>query len=679
MAPSNNNNVHSDEIKETSYDTALEKDMSSSTSNQTNMPSNIEKQHFISSVSLPFNKVNEAPKLSKAMSENFETNHAFLSYNNDTTLINNNTNTNTNSNEDNDRKQNIMIDFTRDSMKSQDINENHDTNHVTYIPNDGGKIIIDKRHSVNMTIHSTPYTPTSCTSASIHNHRRPSQIDRKLTFESIQSSILFKASAHRSQIFPISDTNERFDDTLHDTEKSINSTALNSNETNKTLSTSTDSSDTMDSSINDIFNDSYSVMQSLLHSNQSNTIVNDISMGHRIDKDNTNFNIVQKMLIGIKVSCEKIDDDMNSFRRKKNDIDKYIFDENGQLIDKQNDRNFSNNINNSNNNSNYKKIIKNNDKYILNNNKRKYSFKFKDYFGYKFSQLRQFYNINEKEYIDSLTSQRLLNELNSPGKSGSFFYFSKDYKYIIKTIHHSEHLHLRKYLKQYINHMLINRESLICQYYGLYRIKLPTSFSKRTNIINRRIYLVVMNNVFPPRININTIFDLKGSLTGRFTMIHDGDFNNGNNDKSQIVKKDLNWLNENGRIIFKDKIEMQKFLKQLRKDTEILVKTNTMDYSLLIGIYNLNDEDSLKQLEYTMKVDDKCQTYYIIKNDDVIYFLGIIDCLTNYSIAKKLETIWRSISNKFDEISAIPPRQYGDRFYNFISQSVILKESGKQY
>jgi 1-phosphatidylinositol-4-phosphate 5-kinase len=50
-----------------------------------------------------------------------------------------------------------------------------------------------------------------------------------------------------------------------------------------------------------------------------------------------------------------------------------------------------------------------------------------------------------------LTSKYILSELGSPGKSGSFFYFSQDYRFIIKTIHHAEHKFMRKILKDYFN------------------------------------------------------------------------------------------------------------------------------------------------------------------------------------------------------------------------------------
>ena len=53
------------------------------------------------------------------------------------------------------------------------------------------------------------------------------------------------------------------------------------------------------------------------------------------------------------------------------------------------------------------------------------------------------------DYLLSLTAKYILSELGSPGKSGSFFYFSRDYRFIIKTIHASEHKFLRHILREY--------------------------------------------------------------------------------------------------------------------------------------------------------------------------------------------------------------------------------------
>src|ERR1700722_7126818 len=82
----------------------------------------------------------------------------------------------------------------------------------------------------------------------------------------------------------------------------------------------------------------------------------------------------------------------------------------------------------------------------------KYDFKFKDYAPWVFRALREdAFQLDPADYLVSLTEKYILSELGSPGKSGSFFYFSRDYRFIIKTIHHSEHKFLRKILREYYN------------------------------------------------------------------------------------------------------------------------------------------------------------------------------------------------------------------------------------
>lgn len=79
----------------------------------------------------------------------------------------------------------------------------------------------------------------------------------------------------------------------------------------------------------------------------------------------------------------------------------------------------------------------------------RHDFKFKDYAPWVFRHLREIFHIETADYLISLTSHILLSELGSPGKSGSFFYFSRDYRFVIKTLHHAEHKYLRKILRQY--------------------------------------------------------------------------------------------------------------------------------------------------------------------------------------------------------------------------------------
>jgi len=384
-----------------------------------------------------------------------------------------------------------------------------------------------------------------------------------------------------------------------------------------------------------------------------------------------------------------------------------------------------------------------------------YAFKFKDYSPEVFRELRSMFGLDPADYLVSLTSKYILSELNSPGKSGSFFYYSRDYKYIIKTIHHSEHIHLRKHLKEYYDHIKKNPNTLICQFYGLHRVKMPISFQNK--IKHRKIYFIVMNNLFPPHLDIHRTYDLKGSTWGRRTIIDQKQFQQNDNTYRPVLK-DLNWLDLKETIKF-GPLKKTKFLNQLQNDIVLLTKLNIMDYSLLIGIHDLNKdelisdnedeyEDNNEEEEIQVAVDAIIQTHNniephhdnvsnispldgsaasdginlneILKRHDVeqsvkkrpirgyevstvvshffkdyeggirssdtfnqdgqyIYYIGLIDCLTNYSIVKKLETFWRSLNHNRKLVSAIPSKDYGERLYEFVENSLETKTSFEPY
>lgn len=180
----------------------------------------------------------------------------------------------------------------------------------------------------------------------------------------------------------------------------------------------------------------------------------------------------------------------------------------------------------------------------------------------------------------SLTSKYILSELGSPGKSGSFFYFSRDYKYIIKTIHHAEHKFLRKILKDYYHHVENNPNTLLSQFYGLHRVKIP---------YGRKIHFVVMNNLFPPHRDIHQTFDLKGSTVGRDFREEDLEEN------PRATLKDLNWLRRNLHLEFGPE-KKRMFIEQMERDVVLLQKLKIMDYSMLVGIHDLErgNQDNLR-------------------------------------------------------------------------------------
>jgi 1-phosphatidylinositol-4-phosphate 5-kinase len=217
----------------------------------------------------------------------------------------------------------------------------------------------------------------------------------------------------------------------------------------------------------------------------------------------------------------------------------------------------------------------------------RYDFKFKDYAPWVFRELREeHFHIDPADYLLSLTSKYILSELGSPGKSGSFFYFSRDYRFIIKTIHYTEHKFLRSVLKQYHQHIMDNPHTLISRFYGLHRVKLPRG---------RKIHFLIMNNLFPPHKDIHETYDLKGSTVGRLYPEEKAADNPG------AVLKDINWI-ERDRTIELGPYKRALLVEQLRRDVEFLRSIGVMDYSLLIGLHNLHrgNKDNLRST--TLKV-----------------------------------------------------------------------------
>ena len=352
-----------------------------------------------------------------------------------------------------------------------------------------------------------------------------------------------------------------------------------------------------------------------------------------------------------------------------------------------------------------------------------------------FRHLRQIFRIDPADYLMSLTSKYILSELGSPGKSGSFFYFSRDYKYIIKTIHHAEHVFLRKILRQYYEHVNKNRNTLLSQFYGLHRVKIP---------YGRKIHFVVMNNLFPPHRDIHRTFDLKGSTIGR-------DFKEEDVEKRpRATLKDLNWRRRNQHLELGPQ-KKQAFIDQMKRDVGLLERLNIMDYSLLVGIHDMErgNEENLRdktlkvfqpggdavnhnppgpetlmrspsKLENARKAKELRQmiktqrpipmgssssggmpdempdemaegrrAFYFYSDDgglrathqdnrpgEEIYYLGIIDCLTKYNMVKKSEHFLKGLANPANKsgLSAVPPDRYGARFIDFISGITVPRE-----
>ncbi|CAD8049461.1 unnamed protein product [Paramecium sonneborni] len=283
--------------------------------------------------------------------------------------------------------------------------------------------------------------------------------------------------------------------------------------------------------------------------------------------------------------------------------------------------------------------------------------KFFDYAPQVFNHIRKMFFIDNDNYLSSIGPETLLSsilkgdlstlsELTSTGKSGSFFYYSQDGIYTLKTISKSEFTFMRHILYNYYKHLKEYRQSLIIKLFGMHKIVLD----------DKKIHFVIMSNVFKTSHEINIRYDIKGSLHQRKTP---------NNADYTVARKDLNFLESHEKINIR--IDKQsELLTQLYRDADFFAQNNIIDYSLLFGIHEINVLQTSQRTDTIQEIESDNISIIQSKTGDKIYFFGIIDILTNFNTKKKIEYCCKRCFQGPD-ISAIPPHQYAERFKRFIT------------
>jgi hypothetical protein len=143
-----------------------------------------------------------------------------------------------------------------------------------------------------------------------------------------------------------------------------------------------------------------------------------------------------------------------------------------------------------------------------------------------FEKIKQELLVKDEEIISSLSPEYNFEEIfksnqkarqaistNEGGKSGSFFFFSHDKKFIIKTITESELKLLMRLLNSFLGHFKKQKEkgepTFICKIVGVFQLQIKTM---PTAIV------MVMKNAISRQSSeskISHIFDLKGSKLSR--------------------------------------------------------------------------------------------------------------------------------------------------------------------
>jgi 1-phosphatidylinositol-4-phosphate 5-kinase len=135
-------------------------------------------------------------------------------------------------------------------------------------------------------------------------------------------------------------------------------------------------------------------------------------------------------------------------------------------------------------------------------------------------------SLNIKDNIDAIFESG-----ERSGNSGSFFFFSKDKKFVVKTMRFNEKAILLSMLDKMYQHFLeTQNKSIIAKIYGLYSIK--------SNFFDE-VTIYVMQNTLKNE-NEMMLFDLKGSLYKRIVPFKEKWWNTKKSHKKCM--KDLNYL-----------------------------------------------------------------------------------------------------------------------------------------
>ncbi|XP_052743105.1 phosphatidylinositol 4-phosphate 5-kinase type-1 alpha isoform X6 [Bicyclus anynana] len=198
-------------------------------------------------------------------------------------------------------------------------------------------------------------------------------------------------------------------------------------------------------------------------------------------------------------------------------------------------------------------------------------FKFKTYAPIAFRYFRDLFGIQPDDFLMSMCSAPL-RELGNPGASGSIFYLTNDDEFIIKTVQHKEGEFLQKLLPGYYLNLDQNPRTLLPKFFGLYCYQCNS----------KNVRLVAMNNLLPSYVKLHQKYDLKGSTYKRKASKTE-------RQKNSPTYKDLDFMEHHTEGLFLEADTYSALIKTMQRDCRVLESFKIMDYSLLVGIHNLDE------------------------------------------------------------------------------------------
>ncbi|KAM8913314.1 phosphatidylinositol 5-phosphate 4-kinase type-2 gamma-like isoform 3-T4 [Spinachia spinachia] len=334
--------------------------------------------------------------------------------------------------------------------------------------------------------------------------------------------------------------------------------------------------------------------------------------------------------------------------------------------------------------------------HLFNKEKLPGQFKFKDYCPQVFRNLREHFGIEDQDYQVSLARSTPIKE--EEGQGGKLLLASYDRTLVVKEICSEEVEEMHHILSEYHQHIVTcHGSTLLPQFLAMYRVTVESEDT----------YLLVMRNMFSCRLHVHRKYDLKGSLLSREASFKE-------KVKELPTYKDVDFRNNMQKVYVSDE-EKEKIVERLNRDIEFLVRMRIMDYSLLLGIHNVEraerqeeEEEAEEEMESFSEEEeeegnslapapasnspegiggymnsfkpmgpgefDPYVDVYAIQSaigapQREVYFMGLIDVLTQYDTKKKAAHAAKAVKHGAGaEISTVHPEQYAKRFREFITK-----------
>ncbi len=250
-------------------------------------------------------------------------------------------------------------------------------------------------------------------------------------------------------------------------------------------------------------------------------------------------------------------------------------------------------------------------------------------------------------------SNETLYELSSSGRSGALFYYTKDRKYMLKSIAAREFYKLQAILADYVDHISRNPDTLMTKFFGMYMLewKNPDDqgcFGGKTT----RIHIIVMDNLFKV-FDAGIRFDLKGSFINRTRLTGDQTIYTGRDINVSLKDNDFRAHMQTIKFVECFKPNMPPLHEILESDVEFLTRNNLIDYSFLLGEL----KQTADEVRECVKEDINSGRGIYLDSMNRVWLCGFIDPLNDYDYTKKFEYCVKGLKHG-TRMSCVPPAIY---------------------